>query len=52
MVINKKKTKIISFTKSRKWDFAAELKILDGTQMEYISETKLVWVILSENLLW
>ena len=52
MVINKKKTKIISFTKSRKWDFPPELTFSDGTQIEYISETKLVGVILSENLRW
>ena len=31
MVINKEKTKVISFTKSRKWDFPPELKFSDGT---------------------
>ena len=52
MVINKKKTKIISFTKSRKWDFPPELTFSDGSMIEYTSETKLVGVILSENLSW
>ena len=52
MVINKKKTKIISFTKSRKWDFPPELTFSDGSIIEYTSETKLVGVILSENLSW
>ena len=40
--INKKKTKVISFTKSRKWDFPPELYFSDGAQIECISETKLV----------
>ena len=52
MAVNKSKTKVISFTKSRKWDFPPELKFDDGTQIEYISETKLVGVILSEDLKW
>ena len=52
MIINKKKTKVISFTKSRKWDFPPELEFADGTLIEYIPETKLVGVILSENLRW
>ena len=52
MVINKKKTKIISFTKSRKWDFPPEVNFSDGTQIENISETKLVGLVLSEDLRW
>ena len=51
-VINKKKTKIISFTKSRKWDLPPEVNFSDGTQIEYISETKLVGLVLSEVLRW
>ena len=39
MIINKEKTKIISFTKSRKWDFPPELHFSDGTQIEYIADT-------------
>ena len=52
MVINKEKTKVISFTKSRKWDFPPELKFSDGTPIEYIAETKLVGVVLSQDLKW
>ena len=52
MVINKDKTKVISFTKSRKWDFPPEVHFSDGTTIEYISETKLVGVIVNENLKW
>ena len=52
MKINKKKTKVISFTKSRKLDFPPELKFEDGTTIDYIPETKLVGVILSEDLRW
>ena len=52
MVLNKKKTKVISFNKSRKWDFPPEVKFSDGTLIEYVPETKLVGVILSENLSW
>ena len=52
MVINKDKTKVISFTKSRKWDFPPELHFADGTPIEYVSETKLVGVVLSQDLKW
>ena len=52
MIINKNKTKVISFTKSRKWDFPPELEFEDGTLIEYIPDTKLVGVILSEDLRW
>ena len=52
MVINKKKTKVISFTKSRKWDFPPELHFSDGTQIEYVEEIKLVGVVVSQNLKW
>ena len=52
MVINKDKTKVISFTKSRKWDFPPELHFADGTPIEYVSETKLVGVVVSQDLKW
>ena len=52
MKINKQKTKVISFTKSRKWDFPPEIHFSDGTQLEYISETKLVGVVISRDLRW
>ena len=50
--INKQKNKVISFTQSRKWDFPPELTFSDGTQIYYISQTKLVGVIVSEDLRW
>ena len=52
MVINKQKTKVITFTKSRKWDFPPELHFLDGSPIEYLQSTKLLGVIDSENLKW
>ena len=52
MVINKQKTKVLNFIKSKKFDFPPELSFADGTEIECISKTKLVGVILSENLSW
>ena len=52
MVINKKKTSVISFTKSKKWDFPPELHFQDGTQIQYVSEVKLVSVVVSWDLRW
>ena len=34
LVINKKKTKVMIFNKSRKWDFPPELSFSDGTPIE------------------
>ena len=42
MVINKQKTKVISFSKSRKFDFPPELEFNDGSLLETMTETKLV----------
>ena len=50
--LNKKKTKILSFTKSRKLDFPPEVKFSDGTQIECITHTKLVGVVVSADLRW
>ena len=52
LVINKKKTKVISFTKSRNWDFPPEFNFSDGSQIEYISDTKLVGLVVSQDLRW
>ena len=52
MVINKQKTKVISFTKSRKWDFPPELYFSDGTPIEYLSEIKLLGVMVSQDTKW
>ena len=52
MVINTNKTKVMKFSRSRKWDFPPELKFSNGSQVDSISETKLVGVIISQNLRW
>ena len=52
MVINKKKTSVMSFSRSRKWDFPPELKFHDGTQLQTNTETKLVGVMITQNLSW
>ena len=52
MVINKDKTKVISFSKSRKWAFPPELHFTDGTPIEYIYDTRLVGVVVSQDLRW
>ena len=52
MVINKTKTTILSFSRSRKWDFPPELKFNDGSSIPTKTETKLVGVIISQNLSW
>ena len=40
------------FNKSRKWDFPPEVSFNDGTQLDVITETKLVGVMISDNLSW
>ena len=52
MIINKQKTKVLSFSKSKNWDFPPELSFADGTAIECMSKIKLVGVILSDNLSW
>ena len=52
MVINKKKTNVMNFPKSKKWSFPAELKFKDGTALETMRETKLLGVLVSDDLSW
>ena len=52
MVINRDKTHIISFTKSRKWDFPPEVTFSEGGQIKCQNETKLLGVIVSNDLRW
>ena len=40
------------FNKSRKWDFAPEIKFSDGTMMEPISETRQLGLITSDYIKW
>ena len=50
MVINKKKTQVMLFNKSRKLDFPPEIMFSDGSQLNVISEIKLVGVLISDEL--
>ena len=52
MVINKKKTQVMLFNKSRKLDFPPESMFSDGTQLNVISEVKLVGVMITNDLSW
>ena len=50
--INKQKTQVMLFNKSRKWDFLPKLNFSDGKELEVISEIRLVGVVLSDDLSW
>ena len=52
MKINPNKTKIIKFNKSRKHDFPPEVFISGAQMLEVVPETKLVGVIVSQDLKW
>lgn len=52
MKINPRKTKVISFNKSRKFDFPPELHFSDSLNLAVVSELKLVGVVLTNNLKW
>ena len=52
MQINSKKTKVISFNKSRKFDFPIEVYLSNMKHLEVIPETKLLGVIISDDLRW
>ena len=52
LVVNQKKTNVLNFTNSRKWSFPPEVKFTDGTLIECVRETKLVGVVLSDDLSW
>ena len=52
MILNKKKTNLMKFTNSRKLDFPPEVTFSDGTILETMSETRLLGVIVSEDLKW
>ena len=52
MVINKKKTQVMLFNKSRKLDFPPEIMFSDGSLLNVISEIKLLGVLISDDLSW
>ena len=51
MKINKSKTKIMLFNRSRKWDFQPNIQI-DNTLLDIEESTKLLGVIISSDLKW
>ena len=52
MIINKQKTKVISFTKSRILDFPPELTFSDGSLIECVPSIKLLGVVISPDMKW
>ena len=52
MKINAKKTKVISFNKSRKFDFPPEVRFSDQQNLVVVPDLKLVGVVLSDDLKW
>jgi hypothetical protein len=52
MIINSKKSKIILFNKSKKWDFPPEMSFSNNKNLEYLPYLKLVGVVVSEDLRW
>ena len=52
MKIDLKKTKVISFNKSRKFDYPPEVQFSDQQHLVVVPDLKLVGVIISEDLRW
>ena len=48
MKINPKKTKVISFNKSRKFDFPPEVQFSDQQNLQVVTDLKLVGVVISD----
>ena len=52
MKINTNKTKVMKFIRSRKFDFSVEMSFSDENNLEYLTETKLLGVMITHNLSW
>ena len=52
MKINKKKTTVMKFSNSRKYDFPVELQFADGSLLETTEVSKMLGVMISSNLKW
>ena len=52
MLINKNKTQVIMFSRSRTLDFPPELTFEDGSLLKVVSEMKLLGVYITEDLKW
>ena len=46
------KTNVMLFNRSRNWSFPPEISFQDGTALNCISETKLVGIIITDDLKW
>ena len=51
-MLNKKKSKLIKFSNSRKFDFPPELIFGDGTVLDSVKEITLLGVVVSHDLKW
>ena len=52
MVINKAKTNLMLFSKSRNYDFPPEVFFEDGIKVEPVSDQTLLGVVISDDLKW
>ena len=52
MRINEKKSKVMLFNNSKKYDFPPEFSFKDGEILECLEETKLLGILLNSSLLW
>ena len=52
MIINEKKTNILAFNFSKSIDFTPELRIGDSPYLDVVKDTKLLGIIISDNLKW
>ena len=52
MKINRDKSNIMLFNPSRKYDFPPEMNFSDGKYLDVVSQTKLVGVVISNDLKW
>ena len=50
MSVNKEKTKIMLFSRQKKYDFLPELQLIQGQNIEVVEEMKIVGVILRSDL--
>ena len=52
MIINPKKTQVICFNKTRKWNFPPEVQLASNKILECVTQVKLVGVIVTDDLKW
>ena len=52
MKINKSKTKVMKFTRARKLDFPLEVSFSDNINLEFLTEVKLLGIMITNNLSW